>query len=143
MSAAALNRSSLSHTLRRLSRGVRDELAVIYDLDGRLIWRSGRWLEDASFGSLVGYGWLEFTSTADSFDTLAWIIAGDDGSSHSFCTMIPQTGSYVRLRLAKVRFGEWWAVMGDRSACLSLSPGTPGPCECRPEPNTHQEVPHR
>ena len=134
MSAAALNRSSLSPTLRRLSRGVRDELAVIYDLDGRLIWRSGRWLEDASFASLVGYGWLEFTTTDDSFDTLAWIIAGEDGSSHSFCTMIPQTGTYVRLRLAKVRFGEWWAVMGDRSACLSSTPGTASLCECRSAP---------
>ncbi len=134
MSAAALNRSSLSPTLRRLSRGVRDDLAVIYDLDGRLIWRSGRWLEDASFASLVGYGWLEFTTTDDSFDTLAWIIAGEDGSSHSFCTMVPQSGTYVRLRLAKVLVGEWWAVMGDRSACLSSTPGTASLCECRSAP---------
>lgn len=141
MSAASLNRSSIPHAIRRLSRGIGDNLALIYDLDGRLIWRSGQWMEDESFTALEGYGWLEFTGASDSFNTLSWIISGEDGTSHSFCTMVPQSGAYVRLRLAKVRYGEWWAVMGERSSCLSRSPGTTSPfaCECCPPPHRSED----
>ena len=93
------------------------ELSIIFDLSGRLLWRSPLWTSAAPYPhaehTVAGHGWLEFIEPADVPRLLAWLLQADTAEPVEFYAMAPSTGRGVHCLWRKVRLdAERWLVFG-------------------------------
>jgi hypothetical protein len=113
MSISASEKSELQNTK-----------SVVFTKDGRLVWRSPRWLgrhDPQAEKRLLGSKWHEFVMLDDLPRVLEWF--GSDEPGIAFCCIDPETGQAARVGWAKVPYGDkHWLVVGDAIECLKCDP---------------------